>query len=283
MSDAEAEGMVDEEVGVEEAPSATNEAPAGKEPMSVAGVTINETQLPLFIVLIASIVLLIATGAHYDWKVTENGSYAGYAISISSISLSLSFLALLMNKISDDLYSKFGLHMNKLCFAYTFIGACFLTFDKPFRGTGNGYFAAWATVYGSAMAMGMTANALGSSVKGLGAVMGSLASSLVLLLATIPPIRDDVDKSEAVYALALACVTIVFLLLVLAYEKKTGSVHALAYFGALAILSMCWIIMACLVTFRGPFVETGNGYFASWTGAGTVTMAAFAALQAWRE
>ena len=38
--------------------------------MEVAGVTLNEAQLPLFIVLIASIVLLIATGAEYDWNIT---------------------------------------------------------------------------------------------------------------------------------------------------------------------------------------------------------------------
>lgn len=38
--------------------------------------------------------------------------------------------------------------------------------------TGNGYFASWALVYGSAMTLGMKTEAFGSTIKGLGAVMG---------------------------------------------------------------------------------------------------------------
>jgi hypothetical protein len=49
---------------------------------------------------------------------------------------------------------------------------------------------------------------------------------------------------------------------------------------AFAILTVCWIIMASLVTFRGPFEVTGNGYFASWAGAATASVATFAAKEA---
>lgn len=47
----------DEEVGVEQA-----KEPAAKESITVAGVEMDSTQLSLFIVLISSVVLLIATG-----------------------------------------------------------------------------------------------------------------------------------------------------------------------------------------------------------------------------
>ena len=47
----------DEEVGVEQA-----KEPAAKESITVAGVEMDNTQLSLFIVLISSVVLLIATG-----------------------------------------------------------------------------------------------------------------------------------------------------------------------------------------------------------------------------
>ncbi len=60
----------DEEVGVEQAAEAPTTTAEGSKTMEVAGVTLNEAQLPLFIVLIASIVLLIATGAEYDWNIT---------------------------------------------------------------------------------------------------------------------------------------------------------------------------------------------------------------------
>lgn len=45
---------------------------------AVAGIPLNEAQFPLFIVLVASIVLIIALGAHYEWKdyVSNNISLA---------------------------------------------------------------------------------------------------------------------------------------------------------------------------------------------------------------
>jgi len=273
------EGMVDEEVGVEEAKPDTTEAPIESKTMDIAGHSFDETQLPLFVVLISSVVLLIATGAHYDWG--NYSKYAGYAISVSSISLCLSGLAILMVKFSEDMYNKTGKQMNMLNFVWSFVGACFLTFDKPFTETGNGYFASWAMVFACAMSCGMDAKSFGCNVKGLGSVMGLLASSLVVIVASIAPIRDeDPNRSEAVYALALSCVTFFVLGLVMLMDKRDKSMPANLYFGTLAILCMCWIVMACLVTFRGPFVGTGNGYFASWAGALTSSFAAFAAKRA---
>ena len=54
-------GMVDEEVGVEEA-KPNIEAPTESKTMEIAGHMFDETQLPLFVVLLSSVVLLIATG-----------------------------------------------------------------------------------------------------------------------------------------------------------------------------------------------------------------------------
>ena len=136
----------------------------------------------------------------------------------------------------------------------------------------------------------MDAKSFGSNVKGLGSVMGLLASSLVVIVASIAPIREDCfdpanctqdpNRSEAVYALALSCVTFFILGVVMLMDKKDKRMPANLYFATLAILSMCWIIMACLVTFRGPFDVTGNGYFGSWVGALTCSMTAFAAKKA---
>ena len=60
-----------EEVGVEEAQNAPAPtiAPNDEKSMAVADVDIDQTRLPLFIVLIASLVLLIATGHNYDWDI----------------------------------------------------------------------------------------------------------------------------------------------------------------------------------------------------------------------
>ena len=165
-----------------------------------------------------------------------------------------------------------GHQLTLLIFASSFIGACFLTFDTPFHTSGNGFFAAWGICYGSALAMGMSS--FQSGVRGLGAVMGLVASSLIVIIASIAPIRDGTNRSEAIYALVLACLTCLFL----SISVKMGKAHGATYFLALAILAMCWIVEASLTTFRGPFNVTGNGYFGSWTGAFTACIASFAAM-----
>ena len=191
--------------------------------------------------------------------------------------MALSFIGIAMTKFAQDKLTMVGKLLNAVNFVYSFVGACFLTFDKPFDQTSNGYFAAWTIVYGSAMAMGMTSNAFGSAIKGLGAVMGLLASSLVVILASITPIKDEMNKSEAFYALVLSCVTLVFILLILGLDKMNKPMPRIISFLAFAILAVCWVISASLVTFRGPFEVTGNGYFASWAGALMASMATFAA------
>jgi hypothetical protein len=268
--------MADEEVGVEEPVRQEETDAAEKETLSVAGVTIDASQLPLFVVLIASIVLLVATTAHYDGNLS---SYGNYVISVSSIAMIISFFGLLLTKFAEDQYAKVCKPMNMVLFLYTLVGACFITFKDPFTKTSNGYFAAWAVVYGSAMAIGMDAKAL-STVKGIGAIMGLLASSVVVIIATITPIRNGFFKSEAVYALVLSCITVSYLLAVMALDRREMSLPKMLYAASMTILAMCWILEACFVTFRGPFEGTGNGYFASWAGALTSSFAAFAAKKA---
>ena len=132
--------MTDEEnANMEEVPVAveteTEEKPVstdGKvaEGTTVGGVTLDGTQLPLAVVLISSIILLIATTASPDKS--ESKTYRNYAISISSISLIISFLSLLMHKFAGGLYAKVGEYLCVTNFTWCFIGACFLTFKGPF-------------------------------------------------------------------------------------------------------------------------------------------------------
>lgn len=206
----------------------------------------------------------------------NTGGYSGYAISVSCVAIALSSIGLALTRFTQDKPTRLGKLMNVLNFVYSFIGACFLTFKEPFDQTSNGYFAAWTIVYGCAMVMGMTSTEFGSAIKGLGAVMGLMASSLVVIVATITPIREEMNNSDVFYALVLSCVTLAFILIILGLNKMGNHMPHMISFLAFTILAICWIIMACLVTFRGPFEVTGNGYFASWAGAATATMAAFA-------
>ena len=129
----------------------------------------------------------------------------------------------------------------------------------------QGYFASWATVVTAAMALGFTASAFQTSVKGLGALMGLLASSIIVIIALIDWVGGGIFRAESIYAMVVACITVVLVLAHIYKEKKEGDGDGggMVMFGVLAFFSVLWLVLACLVTFRGPFIATGNGYFAS--------------------
>lgn len=270
-----------EDVGVEQAPA--EEAPEVVQEKPSLGVALDANQFPQVVTLVGGMVLLIALGAEYDWDF--GGSYRGYALSISIIAMALSFGNLVALKMAKDVYETHGSHVHSLLFCYNFVGACFLTFEKPFTATSNGYFASWTLVYGSAMSLGMKRAGLGSRIRGLGSIAGLLASALVVVIATIKPIRDsgkgiyDDVQGEAIYALILACLTFFVTSMIMIQDKRGNDVDSKLYFMLVGALAVAWVVEACLVTFNGPFKDTGNGYFASWAGAATSSMAACVAMQ----
>lgn len=280
--------MSDEEAPTKEEATTTNEEKAsspakpkkeGHHDITVGGITIEDTQFPLLIIFVSAIILLIALGGIYDWNFGWN-AYSGYLVSIASISIALSFIALLMTKFAAGPYEKFGKHLCMFLFVWNFVGACFLTFNDPFRTTGNGYFASWGLVAGSALSLGMTASAFKSSVKGLGAIMGLLAASIIVFIATLRSVsRGSAHRNEAIYAMSLAIFTVLFLLIVMFLDKKNGqeTLPKWVMFISLACISIMWIVEAFITTFRGPFLTTGNGYFGSWAAAIASGFAALAA------
>lgn len=116
------------------------------------------------------------------------------------------------------------------------------------------------------MALGFTASAFQTSVKGLGALMGLLASSIIVIIALIDWVGGGLFRGESIYAMVVACITVLLVLVHIYKEKKEGDGDGggMVMFGVLlAFFAALWLVMACLVTFRGPFIATGNGYFAS--------------------
>lgn len=132
----------------------------------------------------------------------------------------------------------------------------------------------------SAAALGLSANTFVSSVQGVGALVGLLAASIVVIIAISPSLgKGHPYRNESIYTITVASITLVVTLVHIAKEKKqgqekNGGIVAVITLGFFAIL---WLVLAGLTTFRGPFLSTGNGYFASWAGA---AMACFAAMAA---
>lgn len=245
-------------------------------------IPITHAELPLFITFVASFVLLFAVGGFYQWG-TYGTNYASYALSVACVPLALSFVSLVLLHFFEEAYENHCRWLNMFIFLWSFVGAFFLTMKEPFTVSCNGYFAAWGIVLGSAMSIGVTISALGAATRGVGPLMGAVMMSLVLIVATISPIKyGHQNMSEAVYAMVLSCLTIIFALGVAASNKQgVGSkvINPRTYFAALTAFTVCWIVMAFLTTFRGPFLATGNGYFASWVGMLMMCLTAFIAKQ----
>ena len=91
---------LEEEVCMEEARDAPveetpDEAAHTAEKTTVVDVDIDETQLPLFIVFVASIILMIATGIYYGWNI----AVSQVTVHARSASTGISFRILLPSYI----------------------------------------------------------------------------------------------------------------------------------------------------------------------------------------
>jgi hypothetical protein len=237
-------------------------------------VSIDNEKVPLLGVAASAIILLVAVGVGQVGK--RHRSY-GYAL--GSVALIIAVLGLLP-KISDH-FDKYSLYVNYFLFLWCFIGACVMTFgDGPFIDTGNGYFSAWALAVFSAMSMGISNTNIPDEVRtataGMNVILGLGACAFVVMIAIIPYFDNygNYGKGESIFALVVAVLTI-FLALYLVYAKYKNNVAMKQFeFPTLAVFAVLWIVAASMVTFRYPFVTTGNGYFASWGGAVCAVMAA---------
>lgn len=127
------------------------------------------------------------------------------------------------------------------------------------------------------MALGVNASHL-EAYKITGPIMGLLVSAIVTLTAIASEGLDSSEDDHAgkVYGICLTCLTILVVLALLKLEESNGEPPAFKL-PVLAAFGIMWLTLACLLTFRGPFLTTSNGYFASWAGAVTSLYATFVA------
>ncbi len=71
---------------------------------------------------------------------------------------------------------------------------------------------------------------------------------------------------ESILATVVSVATIGFVSYAFAKFKKNSKLPNSA-FQVLAGMSILWVFVAGVTTFRGPFLVTGNGYFSVWAGA----------------
>jgi hypothetical protein len=272
--DTEQEEIEGQPTGQEAGEKKSGEAGGG---MKLPAVLTNMSVLPYAGVLFSGMVLVIAltTGPQY----VEDHKYYEYGVAVAAVAMIFAVIGwgLAHTNLGEG---KFSIYNNYFLFAWGFFGACFMTFGGPFEFTGNGYFGAWGIVFFAIMGLGVSVENFKDALGGMGAMMGLLACSLIVIVA-ISSEGFDESKGELIYAIIVACITILVLAGLIMMEYGDGGEAHKVKLPILALFAILWIILACLLTFRGPlvFTVTGNGYFGSWGGAITSVCAAIAALK----
>lgn len=229
-------------------------------------VNIMEKQMPfLGQLLVAPILILASTLAE-----TSSAKNYGFATAVGVVAILFSAGGLYLLQ-KGEMYNQqltalpilgpcsVGYTLSLVNFIWWGVAAGILTFSGPFTVTGNGYFAVWAGFFASALGVGITQDQL----KDLNQTI-RLATASLVIVCSVPSQLGGLFDPEAIFALTLACFTLVFCIITTNFANLLTQQNA---FYMLMGLTLLWVIEAALVTFRGPFTETGNGYFASWGAA----------------
>lgn len=241
-------------------------------------IAVNRSKVPLLGVMASTIITLIALNLHDVKK--DFKYYWRYGTTLCVVS----FLVALLSFVFPSRFTSVTRPANYFLFAWTFVGACFMTFhDGPFITPGNGYFGVWGSVIFSIMAAEPpgtdTSRPLLDKMK---AILDLGATATVVLISLIGYFKYDYDdedyEGETISAMVLTILTIcaVGLFSIRYFIRSPPCCES----QILIIFAILWIVVAPVVTFSGPFLETGNGYFSSWM---TAIMSFKAASYSWKH
>jgi len=206
------------------------------------------------------IALLSTSSASHDIK----SGYWLYGIYVVGISILLSLLGIFSVVSKKDKVT----HMsNFFLITWNLVGACILTSTSgPFATTSNGYFGIWGMVLFSVKAVTFSLHREKLTITYLNALHGFGISSVVLLISIIPYVKRGNTSYKVVYIFITSILTISLMGTMVIMGSLGYSFPNRMKAILLSIFFVAWIILANFATFSYPFLDAGNGYFASWGG-----------------
>jgi len=253
--------------------SADNVANDGKRRITIGEyeISLPKEKFPLLGVMACSILLHLSIFIDNEIYVSKYR----YGIILSAIAF---FGAM----VSIVVPSKQAIPLNYFVYILTYAGACITTHETgPFNEPGNGYFASWGLAVCSAIA----ADPPGSLQRThFNTTLNMIASGLVFIISLLPEIIYDSDFKVEVYVaistsgFSTVVASVILLLNCCTWNTRTKRSCSASIF--LTFVAFLWIVTAGMVTMRGPFTNTGNGYFSAWF---SVVMSVKAAVLEWRR
>lgn len=217
---------------------------------------IGEVQLPYFLIIAASILLLIS--------IIGTGYNEGYGIAVAVVAGVVASLALVASYKAEVKFAAISIYIAYLLLIWNGVAAIILTFNGPFIATTNGYFASWALAFFALMATGLSYGTLTDKIKNSGVLAGLVMASLVLVIALL---FIGFGSWRHIYGLIIALLTICLCAIFIYLDYIGSEAGASMRFSILRIFASLWVSVVVILTMsRGAFQVTGNGYFAAWIG-----------------
>ena len=261
--------------------------PAASGEAGAAMLTAGSWQLLVAYLFAASIVLMFASIKYVDdfGDLVESKfkDLANYGLSAAVISLVLCLALLVLSKKKPALLEK-QVKVPKLgelsllqllallLLLWWLLAATILTFEGPFVVTSNGYLSAWAALVLAAMLAAQLLEPVAAKLRSATSLSGrpkllfwlTLCGGCVMLAS----IEHASGSSEGAWGVSVGVLTLVIAGAALLAPPVAAKMDADPKIGKAlsALLLALWIPGAGVLTFEGPFLATGNGFFGAWGG-----------------
>ena len=266
----------------------TSKAARVAEAAAALATTLGEGSLQRFCLILLCSVMLIIQSSIKSYPTQEFDAHHAYGIAVGSISLGVTVFYLAWAKLKPAKFENFMLAkkfdapqlFSLFLILWWGAAAAVLTFFEPFNMTSNAYFAIWAAVIASFVAVGTAFSNVGDAFTSLAKLelesgkrllAGLIIAAFIVLFAAINILITphwSAYSGAGTYALVVGILTdLLGVFLYVMLGKKRASAPLLK--GSALLFSVLWMFAVCMLTFAPqPFSVTGNGYFATWAAAG---------------
>eukprot|EP00934_Nitzschia_sp_Nitz4_P000418 Nitzschia sp. Nitz4//scaffold204_size40132//7932//9064//NITZ4_007538-RA/size40132-snap-gene-0.4-mRNA-1//-1//CDS//3329541461//418//frame0 len=227
-----------------------------------------------FLLLIFAHLMVLIVGIVPVYKLEHHGYIVAFSLIGMVLSLGGIILVLLDNKFGQELIPDMPMSVTMgsvlaiLLFVFDYIGANFLTYNGYFDDV-NAFFALWFCVYGSVLALDLDTEPMNEPLIGVDNIKGLFVASLTHAVSVIWIVASEYwdyswylqeYKPEQFVSLTVAIITVLAAIAVEVSEgakEHSGKVHS--------FLAVCWIVVTCLVTVRGPYDQSADiWFFSAW-------------------
>lgn len=243
-------------------------------------------QLLVVYLEVASLVLMWASAKYVDdlpdGVSSKAESLGNYAVAASVLSLVLCLALHALSKFKPALLEKRVMTAPKLgelnllqvlalfLLLWWILAATIVTFEGPFVVTSNGYLSAWAGLYFAAALAAQLLEPVAQKMRSAAELTGRprLLAGIALcggcvMLASIEHVDSEPFKSESAWGVSVGVLTLVIAAAALFFAAKITPKAGKALS---VLLLVMWVCGIGVLTFEGPFLATGNGFFGAWGG-----------------